>query len=429
MITTFATLTLAAAASAPAAPCSAAPPLAASVVDPAPVTLGGPTDGQSVQVLAKTLLVGDGTQRENALILIEGGKIKSVSDASALDPDLPLFECDGVLTSGIVVGQTRSGAGGEAFEEARPMMPSAHIAYAFSPEHSDFAKALREGITSLVLAPSAENLVGGLTAVVKSHGGKVVSSEAQLAISFASIALNRGNVGFSFFFGSAEHGTLVPLSADGGPENTSSSTSGARTPTSYAGAVNRLKQLFGAADSADSVQRAKTGKLPVLLEAWDRNEVIRALRFAQDSGLRGALRGAPLAGDAHVLQALKDSGLGVIVGPFAPGQRRRSLEGVAKLMEAGIPVAFALDGPSASPESVRLSAAMAVQAGCDLDRVWAALTGDAARLAGVDGQVGLVAPGHDADLVFWSGHPLDLTSRVESVWVDGAPAHTAQPSK
>ena len=39
--------------------------------------------------------------------------------------------------------------------------------------------------------------------------------------------------------------------------------------------------------------------------------------------------------------------------------------------------------------------------------------------AGVDKQVGRLAVGMDADLVLWSGEPLDLASRAETVIVDG----------
>ena len=52
-----------------------------------------------------------------------------------------------------------------------------------------------------------------------------------------------------------------------------------------------------------------------------------------------------------------------------------------------------------------------------------ALTSDAARLAGVDGRVGTLQAGRDADIVLWSGHPADATSRVITVWIDGEQVH------
>lgn len=397
----------------------------ASLLLTAPAPHAAPAvDGHAVQIHAKTLVVGDGTTLEDALVVVADGKIVSVGKGADANPDLPLTRVDGVLTAGIVAGQTRSGATNEAYDEARTMLPAARIAHAFDPDHSDFRRALESGITSLVLAPSAENVVGGLTAVVKSHGGAVVSDQAQLAVSFSQVALTRGAPTFSFFFGSAEGASTAPLSADGGPENTSGSQNGARTPTSYSGMVRALGELFAGA-SEGPVAAAKSGGMPVLLEAWDRNEIQRALAFAKQHGLKGALRGAPLAGQPGILEAIHASGLGVVVGPFEAGHRRRALEGVARLQKAGVPLAFALDAPAAHPEHVRMSAVLAVQAGADVGATWNALTSTSAQLAGVADRVGLVAPGRDADLVHWSGHPLDLTSRVEAVWVDGHLAHTA----
>jgi imidazolonepropionase-like amidohydrolase len=52
---------------------------------------------------------------------------------------------------------------------------------------------------------------------------------------------------------------------------------------------------------------------------------------------------------------------------------------------------------------------------------WSALTHQAGAISGTS--AGTLAAGSDADLVLWSGHPLDLTSRVERVWVDGALVH------
>src|SRR5262249_5602470 len=176
------------------------------------------------------------------------------------------------------------------------------------------------------------------------------------------------------------------------------------------------------AEGRGSFGRARKGELPITLEAWDRNEVLRALEFAKEEGLSGAIRGAPLAGDPDVLAALKGSRFGVILGPCWPSQTQASLQSVARLGEAGIPVGFALDAPARSPDELRLHAARALQAGASREIVWKALTSDAARLAGVGNSVGELAPEREADFVLWSGDPLDLSSRVVAVYVDGARA-------
>ena len=383
-------------------------------VEPPPPADPWVMEGPLLQIRAREILVGDGTRIANGVLVIQNGRIVKIGSDVAVDEAHPVIDHDGVVSAGMIACQALSGMGGEASETARSILPEARIAYAFHPSHSDFEKALASGITTLVLSPTSDNLVGGLTAVVKSAGGKVVDAEAHLALSFASAAL-RGGVqeqNFRFFSADTQYGE---------PESTESGVSGSRYPTSYSGAVRELNERF--ANPEGILARVAKGELPVLIEAWERHEVARAASFARRFGLRGAIRGAPLAGDEHLLGLLKASGLSVILGPFGFGQSRRSLDSISALQKEGVPVAFALGASGGSPELLRVSAAMAVSAGADAAGVWKALTSDAARIAGVDGRVGVLVPGKDADFVLWSGNPLNLTSRVQAVYVDGERAY------
>ena len=62
-----------------------------------------------------------------------------------------------------------------------------------------------------------------------------------------------------------------------------------------------------------------------------------------------------------------------------------------------------------------------MKAGMPRAAAWSALTSQAGTISGTT--AGSLAPGSAADLVLWSGDPLDLTSRVERVWIDGAAVH------
>lgn len=378
---------------------------------------GEPWSGQAAaevfQVRAKTVLTGDGQRLENGLVVVEGGKIRSVGAGVEPDPALPLFEHEGTLTAGMVLAHSWFGTEGENHDAVRSVMAEARVAYAFHPEHSDFKKALEQGITTLVLAPTGQNLAGGKTCAVKTSG-VVLKKEAHLALSFSKEALSQGAQQFFFFFNADGLADV-----DDALEETGDQGNGGRIPTSYAGALETLEQL---ALSNDGVfARARSGELPVLLEAWDRNEVARAVAFAAKHGLKGAVRGAPLGGD--LAPAIKGSGLGVVLGPFDVGQASRTLAGAATLAQAGVPLAFSLGASGTDPSSARLGAAMAVSAGLGEDAAWRALSSDAARLAGVSDRVGRLERGLDADLVLWSGDPLDLTSRVEVVFIDGQRVH------
>jgi len=370
------------------------------------LALCGPSSAQhSFQVRARTIVRADGSRLENGVLQIENGKVASVGAGVA--EGVPIVEHDGVLTPGLIACQTMSGMAGEANDRTRSLLPEARLVHAYDPTHSDFEKAMAAGITTMVLPPDGRNVAGGLTAVVKTEG-TIVSPSAHVALSFSERALAVSTGFFFSFFGAVEDGDI---------EDTRSSASGTRTPTSYAGIVAELDEHFSKAQGVFA--RAKAGQTPVYLEAWERHEVLRALAFAKRHGLRGALRGAPRASEPAVVQAFQGSGFGCVMGPFDLGQPRASLESFVSLSDAGVPVAFGLDAPSHSPLGLRLSAAMALSAGAKPASVSKALTIDAARLAGVEDRVGSLEPGKDADFCLWSGDPWNLTNRLDAVYIDG----------
>jgi imidazolonepropionase-like amidohydrolase len=387
-----------------------------------PASEPGAAPASVLQIRAKELWTRAGERIPDGLLVVADGRIRSAGSARDADDAQPLVRHDGVVTAGLIACRTRSGTADELQDDTRAVLGEARGFHAFDPDSRDFARALAAGITALGIAPGPENLVGGLACVVKTAGGRVLEPEAALALSLTGSALGRSTTRGGFPFGAAEGEGALPGPADGGPE-TPRGTRGTRMPTSYSGAIATLERLLAGGEGPFG--RAKRGDLPVTIEAWDRHEVLRAAQFAREHELSGSIRGAPLAGDPDVLAALKASGLGVIVGPYSAEQTRRSLESVRLLSEAGVPVAFALDAPAHAPTELRLTAARALRAGATRDAVWKALTEDAARLAGVGESAGVLAPGREADFVLWSGDPLDLSSRVLAVYVDGKLAWSA----
>jgi imidazolonepropionase-like amidohydrolase len=392
-----------------------------------------------LQIQAREVWTAAGERIPNGVVVIADGKVLAVGDERALDASRPLVRHDGVLTAGLIACRTWSGAGAGLQDDTRSVLPHARAADAIDLDSRDFERLLAAGITSVGIAPGPESLVGGLACVVKTTA-RMLEDEAALALSLSSSALGRSTSRGGFLFGSAEDeesggAPEAPGASQqqGGPETSARTTRGTREPTSFPGALALLTELLARGSRSprenDPFARVKAGELPVTIEAWERHEVLRAARFAAEHRLVGAIRGAPLAGDPDVIAALKASGLGVIVGPYTSGQTRRSLESVRHLAEAGVPVAFALDAPARPAEELRLSAVRALAAGASQDAVWKALTEDAARLAGVGGRVGQLAKGQEADLVLWSGNPLDLSSRVVAVYVDGVRAWPASTER
>ncbi len=70
-------------------------------------------------------------------------------------------------------------------------------------------------------------------------------------------------------------------------------------------------------------------------------------------------------------------------------------------------------------EELFLQGAMTARLGADSYQMLRAVTIHPARSIGIDDRVGSLEPGKDADVVLWSGDPLDPRSRVELVLIDG----------
>ena len=73
----------------------------------------------------------------------------------------------------------------------------------------------------------------------------------------------------------------------------------------------------------------------------------------------------------------------------------------------------------ATESSLIHQARRAVAYGLPREKAIASITSQAAVLCGVQGRVGSVEVGKDADLVLWSGDPLEHSSRPLLVVVDG----------
>jgi imidazolonepropionase-like amidohydrolase len=98
---------------------------------------------------------------------------------------------------------------------------------------------------------------------------------------------------------------------------------------------------------------------------------------------------------------------------------------VRRAVAAGVRIAMGTDS-GVGPHGTNLEE-LPLMADCGMSpgEVLAATTSSAARLLGYDGDLGMLAPGHRADLVVISGDVFDLKSlpgNVREVWKDGVPA-------
>lgn len=191
----------------------------------------------------------------------------------------------------------------------------------------------------------------------------------------------------------------------------------------------------------DALQPALAGRLPVAFQADTVAEILRALDMAKGFSLQPIVTGGREAG--LVVDELKAANARVILSlnyPTRPESlapdadeplaalraRAQAPTTAAALDKAGVPFAFASAGLD-KPADVVKHVAKAVQQGLARERALAALTLDAARMAGVADRMGAIEVGKLANLVVASGDLFDEKTEVKHVFVHGWPVNLETP--
>lgn len=167
------------------------------------------------------------------------------------------------------------------------------------------------------------------------------------------------------------------------------------------------------------------GKQLLIVTANRAQDLRTLLRMKKDFGLRLAILGA--AEGHRVASELAAEQVAVILAPMENTPDSfdtlgASLENAARLHKAGVRIAFtsnAGDSPSHNAHLARQGAGNAVAHGLPAEAALAALTVNPAQLFGLADRYGKIAAGFDADLVIWSGDPLEVTSYPDAVIIRG----------
>ena len=164
------------------------------------------------------------------------------------------------------------------------------------------------------------------------------------------------------------------------------------------------------------------GELPVHIHAHRSDDIATGVRIAREFNLRCVIVHGT---EGHLIpELLAGEKIPVITGP-ALGDRSKpelanmTLENPLILSRAGVDVAICTDHPEVPIQYLPLCAALAVKGGMDEESALAAITINAARIVGLDGLLGSLTPGKEADIVVTGRHPLELLGSVRAVLIGG----------
>lgn len=152
-------------------------------------------------------------------------------------------------------------------------------------------------------------------------------------------------------------------------------------------------------------------------------DILRLLRWSKQRGVSIALLGATEGW--KVAPQIAAAGVPVFVDALADlpadfDELGATLENAARLDAAGVRVSFSQSGDAShNARKIRQLAGNAVANGLPWDAALAGLTAVPANAFGIGGELGTIAAGQRADLVLWSGDPLDVANVAQQVWMDG----------
>jgi len=355
-------------------------------------------------------------------VLVRDGRIAGIGKALAAPEGIDTIDARGrPLSPGLFAGLTALGLeevglepstvdSGLAFGAQEPAQdvqwrPEFDVLTAFNPESSVIGVGRVEGLTFTVLAPSAlpgGSLIAGQGAAVTLDG----RFDAELAGSRTLfIDLGADVVGLSGGSRAAQFMLLEQAIAEarGGAVDTPHALLTAQGRKALAGFLDGGRIVFGVDRAAD---------------------IHQLLKLAERSGFRPVIAGGAeawkLAGRLAAAQ------VPVLLNPLANlpssfDQLGARLDNAALLHAAGVTIAFSqFDDASHNARKIRQLAGNAVAHGLPWDAALAALTANPARMFGAADR-GTIAIGQAADLVLWSGDPIEVTSWAEQVIIAGRP--------
>jgi imidazolonepropionase-like amidohydrolase len=333
-------------------------------------------------------------------VLVSDGKIvqvgtKLTAPSGAKEVDLG----SGVLMPGLVDAYSQLGIASSPAEITKEITPAYRVLKEVDWRSRAFREALDEGTTCLGLAPGTDGVFAGLACAVKTAGAqRVLQPETGLIITVAS----------------------DPASGNSARQRPDSIYT--RQPTNRMGVVWLLRNTFDRAARQHApelavVGEALAGKRRIYAVSRTDHDLLTLLRVAQEFRFTPTVIGGQEA--YKIRPKLAAAKVPVILSPLTtsaaivgPEESEVVWNQPGLLHKAGIP--FALSGGHLLDQ-----ARFAVRYGLPAEAALAAITCTPARLLALDSRIGTLEVGRDADLLALDGEPLELTTSIRWVLVDG----------
>jgi imidazolonepropionase-like amidohydrolase len=385
--------------------------------------------GRDTAIVGGRVVPVEGEPIEGGTVLVQGGKITAVEGPGFTVPaGMVVIDATGKwVLPGFIDAHAHAGvaeeaegwAGQDTNERTDPNTAHVRALDAINPADQGFRDAISGGVLAVNVNPGSANPIGGQTAAIKCWGRSVDEMVLREPAGLKSaLGENPKRV-----YGERNETPATRL-------GTAAVIRGA-----FVAAQNYQAKLAASAakDSSERTVVDRDLKLEALSRVLRReipwrqhchraDDIATAMRMAREFGYDLVIDHGT---EAYLLaDQIAAASIPVIIGPLFTSRskvelRNRSLANPGRLAAAGVTIAITTDHPVTPINFLIHQATLAVKEGLDPVTALRAVTINPARIIGCADRIGSLEVGKDADLVIWSGDPLDVMSRAEQAYLDG----------
>lgn len=391
----------------------------------APFSLALALMAAPVAIVDATIEIGDGTRLERGTVVFDGDRIVAVGAGVAIPTGATRIDGRGrVVTPGLVAAQSQVGLFEVGMEDGYVdinvgglMNPGFRALDGYNPLSFHVGIDREEGVTTAILTPTSGQLIAGQAAAVElviPGSGLDVPSRATNPV--AMVGAFDGHVAERH--GGARGALLLALRA---------LVDDVRFYRANRAAYDRAqtRELPLSRAHLEAMLPVINGTLPLIVQADRAADIATLLDFAEAEKLK--LMIASGRESWLLAERLKARRVPVIVTPSSAGQRsfdaQHARDDLATVLhETGVEIMISSWETDNGTTRLRQEAGLAVQNGLPRDVALAAITSVPAKrfqLQHGGRDVGLLKAGARANLVLWSGDPLETTTVAERLWVAG----------
>jgi len=363
----------------------------------------------------------------HGVILVSKGKIEAVGPSSSIElPDgyVLIDASDRWAMPGIVEAHTHIGTEGGFNDMVTPINPELRITDCVNPEDLAVEKAITGGVTTIHTMPGSGTNLAGFTVIVKTDGScpedMIVRELGAMKIAQAYNPERRGGDLGRTRMGMSWSLRQILKRAKAYSDAWEAYERGEREDKpEYKPELEKMRKVF-------------SGEIPTIVHTYEGWGVMQTIRMFNDEN---NLKVTPThtAGGGYLVgaEAAKRDGVSINIGPRVVdftwnAERDGQLHGMgAEYYKAGVRnLSINTDSVGwssfiAPQEELSFQASMSARLGLDDEVAMRAVTINSARALGIDGRVGSLEVGKDADIVIKMGSLLDVTTPVDLVLING----------